>query len=306
MNLTFGICWIEDQASGAEVEAVEAAVRNCGFEPELVRIETEEQIREFANLQEHFHDYDLILLDLRLGAGLRGDDLAPGVRNRFRSTPILFYSAEDEQKLRRMMAEKLIDGVYCAHRNGLAGRVGELVADLTPALNRLSGMRGLAARIVAVCDDEFRKILLHWGRDPLVEAEIVESIRNSAGESNERQRERIAEIDGLEDLLEDHASSSGLLFDEVYARARGMELPDPDEVGAIRRDIRGYPQRVLSVRNVLSHALEERTEAGWRIAQRDPNPDLTVHDFETYRSDFLSHLRNVRRLRELLVGQEAD
>ena len=110
MNLNFGICWIEDQASDAEVQAVEEAVRDCGFEPELERIEREEDIRQFAQRQEHFQEFDLILLDLRLGAGLHGDELAPQVRRRFRSTPILFYSAEEVGELRRKMAARFVEG----------------------------------------------------------------------------------------------------------------------------------------------------------------------------------------------------
>ena len=126
MNLTFGICWIEDQASDAEIEAVEEAVRANGFEPEMCRIETQDKIREFAKQQQNFYDFDLILLDLMLGEGLRGDDLAPEVRGAFRSTPILFYSAENEHRLRGRMAEKLVEGVYCTHRDRLPERVGEL------------------------------------------------------------------------------------------------------------------------------------------------------------------------------------
>ena len=38
-------------------------------------------------------------------------------------------------------------------------------------------MRGLAARVVAECDQEFRSVLRHWGSEPDCEAEIVESIR---------------------------------------------------------------------------------------------------------------------------------
>ena len=304
MNLTFGICWIEDQASYAEVEAVEEAVRNCGFEPELERVEKEDDIRRFARRQEQFQDYDLILLDLRLGAGLRGDDLAQDVRWHFRSTPILFYSAEDVHNLRRAMAERLVEGVYCAHRDGLSGRVGELVSDLSPALNRLSGMRGLAARVVAECDQEFRKVLHYWGRDPEHKVSIEESIKTRAREGNDRQLARTGQIHSLGDLLADPASSSSLLFSEVHARVGDMGVSD--EVRTIRRELRRYQQKVLAVRNTLAHALEERTEDGWRISRRAPNPDLTVDDFAEYRSDFLTHLRHVRRLRELLVGQEPE
>lgn len=71
MSLNFGICWIEDQASDAEVEKVADAVRASGFEPLIERIEKEDDIREFAARQNHHQDFDLILLDLNLGRGLR-------------------------------------------------------------------------------------------------------------------------------------------------------------------------------------------------------------------------------------------
>ena len=304
MNLTFGICWIEDQASDAEVQAVEDAVRYCGFEPDLERIERQEDIQAFAQRQEHFQDYDLILLDLRLGAGLYGDELAPQVRGQFRSTPILFYSAEEVDALRRRMADRLVEGVYCAHRAGLPGRVRELVSNLTPALNRLSGMRGLAARVVAECDHEFRAILLHWGVEREDEAELVESIKARAREGSDWQLDRAAEITDLAALLDDPVSSSSVLFIEVYRRADAMDVSD--EVRAARHEIRQYRDKVLAVRNTLAHALEQRTADGWRITRRPPNPDLTVHDFDRYRADFLTHLRHVRQLRELLIGQQAE
>ena len=301
MNLTFGICWIEDQASDAEVEAVEEAVRNCGFAPELKRISKEKDIQEFAQKQEHFQDYDLILLDLRLGENLHGDELAPQVRQHFRATPILFYSAEEVNTLRRKMADKLVEGVYCAHRSRLPERIRDLVSDLSPALNRLSGMRGLAARVVAECDHEFRAILLHWGKEREVEANITDSIREQAQQRSDDQLRQAANITDLVDLLDNPVSSSNVLFMEVYKRLDKMDVSD--EVKTTRRELRKYSEKVLAVRNKLAHALEERTADGWKITRQPPNRDLRVQDFEQYRSDFLTHLRHVCQLRKLLIGQ---
>ena len=298
VNLTFRICWVEDQASDAEVDAVKDAVRANGFEAEIDAVKTEQRIDEFAEQQRHFHDFDLILLDLMLGDGLRGDDLAPKVRGGFRSTPILFYSAETAKKLRKMMAAKGIEGVYCTHRRSLATRVGELVHDLSPALNRLSGMRGLAARVVAECDDEFRTILLHLAGGLVPETDLVQSLKQRVNTAKTRQTGRIGSINTLVDLLDQQAISSGLLFDEVRDRISG---PLPDETFALRRALNNYPELVLSRRNTLAHALEDRTGAGWRIIRRGSNPNLTVDDFAQYRADFLTHLRDVRRLRKLLV-----
>lgn len=303
MNLQFGICWIEDQASDAEVEAVEQAVRNSGFEPSIERIETEEEIRSFARKQEHYQDYDLILLDLRLGHGLSGDDLAPQVRGAFRSTPILFYSAEAEGHLRQKMADKLVEGVYCVHRDRLSIRVGELVSDLSPALNRLSSMRGLSARVVAECDQELREILAKLGSLDQ-DGVIVASLKARVRVASEGQLARLDVIEDLASLLNDHAVTSGALFFE--ARDRIRTLAGADDARDLIRQLRNYPNAVLNRRNVLAHALEERTGHGWRITRKDAAEPLTVDDFQRYRRDFLAHLRDLRRLRNLLVDQQAN
>ena len=202
------------------------------------------------------------------------------------------------------MADKLVDGVYCTHRSQLAVRVKELVSDLSPALNRLSGMRGLAARVVAECDEELREIIRHLRAAPDAEADLVASLRRGVIDSNNTQIQEIKHIEDLDLLLGHHAISSGLLFKEVHRRIGNVQASD--EVRSLRRSLGRYPELVLSRRNILAHALEERTTNGWRIARRNPHPDLTVQDFADFRADFLSHLRNVRLLRSLLVGQEPE
>lgn len=301
MNLTFGICWIEDQASEAEIESVEAAVRAAGFEPDVYRIAAEDEIRAFAKQQEHFQDYDLILLDLRLGNGLRGNELAPEIRRSFRSTPILFYSAVAENTLRKMMAEKEIDGAYCAHRDRLSVRVGELVSDLSPALNRLSGMRGLSARVVAECDHELRTILIGLAGANGSAGEIAGSLKSRVRSTAEDQQQRIDGIEELSELLDDHAISSGALFMEVRDLLRAGAISD--EVRAVLRSVRDFPNEVLKRRNILAHALEDRSENGWKITYDKGRKVLTVADFERYRRDFLSQLSSLRRLRMLLISE---
>lgn len=299
MSLHFGICWIEDQASDAEVERVEAAVRASGFEPLIERVEKQAEIRAFAERQTHHQDFDLILLDLNLGGGLRGDELARQVRAAFRSTTILFYSAEDEASLRDRMAEQRVEGVYCIHRDRLAGRVGELVGHLSPALNRLSSMRGLAARVVAECDQDFRAILAHLGSKGAA-GEIAESLRQRVREAAASQADIVEGLTTLEELLESHAVHSGALYLEVKERARthgGDEL-----LSIVRRLHRGFLSQVIGRRNTLAHALEARTDEGWQIVRSSGDP-VTVADFPRYRTEFQTQLGLVRRLREILVDE---
>lgn len=300
MNLTFGVCWIEDQASEAQVEDVENAIRKFGFEPEITRIETQDDIDAFSHQQFHFHEFDLILLDLHLGNKVRGNELAQPIREKFRSTPILFYSSVPEDDLRSLMCEKRVEGFYCAHRDRLTTRIEELMEAFTPALNRLSSMRGLAARVVAECDGELRAILLHLARDQEVHDTMIDSIRKRIAAGAERASEELGKVDKVSTLLDGALVPSGVLFGEARDRARAAN--GSDEVRALLRSLKGYPQSLLWRRNTLAHALEERTEDGWIIRRKNAAP-MTVADFERFRRDFLGHLKDIRALRELLVGE---
>jgi len=299
MSLHFGICWIEDQASDAEIDRVEAAVRSSGFEPLIEMVETQAEIQAFAERQTHHQDFDLILLDLNLGGGLRGDELASQVRAAFRSTTILFYSALDEAGLRDRMAAQKVEGVYCVHRDRLPQRVGELVSHLSPALNRLSSMRGLAARVVAECDEDFRAILTHLGGGGAGN-EIAESLRNRVRDGAARQIETVDGLATLRDLLASNAVHSGALYNEVKERARAM---GGDELLTIVRKLnRGYLSQVIGRRNTLAHALEGRTDNGWQIIRSEGDP-VTVADFPRYRTEFQTQLELVRRLKAILIGE---
>lgn len=300
MNLTFNVCWIEDQASDAEVDAIKAAIRQNGFDPEIHRVETEQEINAFAQQQNHYFDFELILLDLCLGDGLRGNELAKDVRRQFPSTPLLFYSGVDEDELREMMFKASIEGVFCVHRDRLSGRVHDLVRDLSPALNRLNPMRGLAAQVVADCDAQLREILLHFGRDKAKADEIVASLKSRLVDGSTKQIEKLGELSTLEALISGSHVPSGILFAEVKERARSED--GSDEVRDLLRSLKDYLPKVLFRRNTLAHALEERTKDGW-VIHRANGGSLTRADFERYRAEFLVHHRDIMLLRSRLISQ---
>ena len=301
MNLTFNVCWIEDQASDALVSGVEDAIRTNGFEPKIERIETPEQIANFAEQQAHFYDYELILLDLQLGE-TRGDELAKDVRRLFNSTPLLFYSGRDESELRDLMHEAQIEGVYCVHRDRLVNRVGELVQNLSPALNRLNSMRGLASQTVASCDEHFKEIILFFGQDEAKALEIIKSLKEKSFENAEQRRAELEAIDDLEDLIVEMPSAA--LYVEVDRLARSEN--GSDEVRDLLRALKNkYRMGLLHRRNALAHGKEERTENGFQVPRKNAKP-LTRSDFIRFRSDFGVILGHVVELRSLLITQEPE
>jgi CheY-like chemotaxis protein len=145
MKLQFGLLWIEDSYSQQEEDEIKAGAASAGFELDIKNSKDGSDLQALAEYQQKFHAFDLVLLDLNLAGGVKGDELAPRVRQRFRSTPILFYSGSDtDAGLRERMAKDRIEGVFCASRADFTGRASELIQDYAHTLNRLSGMRGLA------------------------------------------------------------------------------------------------------------------------------------------------------------------
>ena len=163
-------------------------------------------------------------------------------------------------------------------------------------------MRGLAARVVAECDEELRQILRHFASADSLELDIVESLIERLESSKERQLRKVNPIRSLNELLDQPSISSGILFQEVNRRVRDSN--PSDEVRLLRSDLGDYPNKVLERRNILSHVLEERAANGWKIVGSERYPDITVDNFPTIRSDFLARLNGIQELRKLLIDEE--
>lgn len=308
MKLHFDLLWIEDSFSKQEEEEIASAAESAGFELQITNIKDDADIDQLAKQQQSFHTFDLILLDLKLAGTARGDQLAPRVRKLFRSTPILFYSGSDNEKgLRKRMAEQAIEGVFCTGRANFTTRAGELIQDYAHTLNRLSGMRGLAMKVVAEVDTLCRATVAQIATgDVRVEAEKF--LNDAVATQSNRNLEDYPKLESLSLKLKHPATDSMKsfrVFREVLKKRIG-QLPsgeEKDELSGLKLQTKTYIQDVLEIRNVLGHALEAEEEEGWSIKNRDGQIIMTVADFPRYRSDFLSHLRALRRISEILIAQ---
>ena len=309
MKLQFGLLWIEDNFSPQEEEEIRRGAADAGFELEITVSVDGADIGELAERQQSYHAFDLVLLDLGLAGGVRGDKLAPEIRRLFRSTPILFYSSGDTAAgLRNRMAKDRIEGVFCANRDNFTARASELIQDYAHTLNRLSGMRGLAMEVVAEVDVICRKVILELA---VGEAEEVATkfLDKAVCEQSSANLEKFPAQANLAERI-DHPATDSMksfnLFRELL-RKHIASLPAgeaKDELRALRVATKNYRDSVLEVRNVLGHALETRNDKGWLILDRNGNPYMTIGDFPRFRSTFLSQLRAVRKISDILITKD--
>ena len=313
MNLDFGILWIEDSFSPEEEESLKRRVREAGFIARIEAVPNSAGIDELSRTHKLYHRFDIILLDYKL-QDENGDALAPRIRALFPSTTILFYSgSQDEQTLRRMIAERQVEGVYCSARDRFINRTGVLIEQTARALDRLSGMRGLAMRVVAECDELMKTAVIDLSRRDPECADMVsaldDDVRNFIGEMQERYEESTK--GDLDSRLCTRAVDSAKLFGHFRRLTKqalknqtslGLNAHQVDRIRELRRQSAGYNELVLKRRNILGHVIEVQGPNGWVLTG---STEMGVSDFPDVRRSFATHIAAIRELNQLLTAADA-
>lgn len=316
MNLDLGILWIEDSFSTQEEESLRRRVQDAGFIARIETIPNGDGIETLADNHRLYHLYDIILLDYRL-KDIKGDDLALTVRDLFPSTTILFYSGSaSENELRRKIATKNVEGVYCSARDRFIERAGALIDQTARALDRLSGMRGLAMRVVAECDELMKSAILSMtARDATCAAKVTELDKDvlKSFETFKIKYEEAIVID-LPARLMTRAVDSAKLFKHFRTLTKvAVSQPDNFDLDAdkverlreLRQNSAQYIESVLGKRNILGHVIEVQEQTGWVLKGSD---EIGVSDFPDIRRVFAAHIdafREMCTLVTLLNSQEA-
>jgi CheY-like chemotaxis protein len=310
LNLDIGILWIEDSFSGEEKTSLELRVQAAGFVARIDNIANGDELEAIAKVHNLYHKYDLILLDYKL-KNSSGDELAPKIRDLFPFTTILFYSGNyEEDDLRKLIAAKRVEGVYCSRRqaNRFIERAGSLIDQTAHSLNRLSGMRGLAMRVVAECDSLMQDGVRHMTKtsDSCLEmiSEMDEDVFNFYKEKNEQYL--VASKGSLDDRMGTFAIDSTKLF-KHFRRIVKKALSDAkvltltaelrDELRALNKGTAQYDLAVLGKRNILGHAQEVEGEFGWEV---HGSQEISTKDFPDLRRAFAEHIDRFRRMLEIL------
>jgi CheY-like chemotaxis protein len=309
MNLDLGILWIEDSFSNQEEAELRRRVQEAGFIARIDTIPNGTDIDARAREHQLFHRYDVILLDYRL-QDENGDELAPRVRELFPSVTILFYSGSmNDASLRQLIADKRVEGVYCSERSSFIRRAGELIDQTAQSLNRLSGMRGLAMRVVAECDDIMKDAVLSMNARHAECASRVgnldEDVLNHLDEA--KGKYETARQAGLEERLATRAIDSAKLFNHFRRLTKvavgaaadfGLDHERIERLRELRETTKSYPQEVLDRRNVLGHVMEVQGEQGWVL---QGSSEISTGDFADIRRVFALYIDALREMADLLT-----
>jgi CheY-like chemotaxis protein len=116
MNLSYRILWIEDETEfidSFDVDALQSYVEEQGFDLELIFRTKPDEIRQDVDGTK----FDLLIIDYNIADDdLHGSDVIRQVRDKNCLTEVIFYSQNGVATLRKIAAEKELEGVFYSGR----------------------------------------------------------------------------------------------------------------------------------------------------------------------------------------------
>lgn len=295
MKLDFNVLWFDDQktyVSNAEEELREFLI-DRGFE---LRVNWQTGDANFDDLieKEAFNNYDLILVDYQMGEKSRhGDELAGIIRESF-YTDIIFYSGEDKQKLKELIAKKPVDGVYCANRKNLAEAIVKVVETTIRIFQHPNALRGMVMAETADFDDIITNCLLSYATklSPKDITNYLSAIHNWVDEKSQENIKQFGK------RIDPEKPSDFLNHRAFQAKHKLIHLiksiENIDSIKPFIEELKAYDKEVIEPRNKLAHVkLEDK--AG-KLTLVGSDFEFTPDALITLRRTLLKHGQNFENI----------
>lgn len=304
MKLEYRILWFDDQKTNVEhtINRISSMISRLGFEPSIdFRIVNAGVADPLAGIPDE-DEVDLVMMDWKLGGQHDGAKLTRRLRQKYQNTDVVFYSSESPQKLRRLIFDEGIDGVFCSTRDRLSERVGGIIQGQLRRVLDLDHMRGIVMAATSDLDHEMIECLeligriSYSGKTDALSASIAESIVKSMN-SKIKEISKLGEKGQLSDLLREPTLGSfqrlNILMNEI------TNVSDRLSGAHVAEQLSNYHGEILTPRNDFAHRKAERKEGKMVLEGRDKPYDQDA--MRELRLRLLSHSDN---LRELLASLE--
>lgn len=304
MQLDYRILWFDDQAQAIKpsVERVQAMIARLGFDPKIdLRIISAEVAEPLANLPGQA-EVDLVLMDWKLGGGHDGADLARKLRQSFKDTDIVFYSAETATTLRELIFKQDIDGVFCVTRQHLSERTGGIIQGQLRRVLDLNHMRGIVMAATSDLDQgmvaclELVQKILHSddaasGFTDGIATKVAASLRKKADDV-----EGLARKGKLAKLLREPAFGATLRLQVLQEEV--TKLADRVSEQHLFEQLGKYHEEVITPRNDFAHRKAEVREGKLHLEGREQPLDHEA--MKALRLRLLAHSDNLLGLLTIL------
>ncbi|ATM77389.1 hypothetical protein CRN79_16750 [Serratia fonticola] len=306
MKLEYKILWFDDQPHNVDSteDGLKTRLARMGFKLEVQWVDKIGDIGSLISRLRSNIDFDLILVDWDLGPNsIDGAQLAKHLRKNFK-TDIIFYSSEAPKKLRKLIFDNDVDGVFCIRRENLVAETLAIINYSIKKIIDLNHMRGIVMSAVSDFDKIIEKSLnARYQQLSDVEKysfikQIIEKM-TSVCDANKKQIENLSHKECCIDELLAHRAFSSSLKQQILVRI--LEKKKDDEtISFLFELLQKYNEQVIKPRNQLAHAIPA-LQNGRKVLLID-DKEYTDIEFCNLRVNLLSHEDNLTDILQAIMA----
>lgn len=309
--LEYKVAWIENQRSEVEgfLARLSSYVGRFGFQLNVEWVDGSSQLNKFLKALDSSSDYDLILVDWKLGAMLpesqSGATVAKEIRYKNPPSYVVFYSSESRSTLIHLIAGEKIDGVYCVSRQHFVSETTDIIKASIRRFEDIETMRGIFLSAVASFDSIVSEAICQTF-DKLPDSDkikITEAFVNRLSKFYTDRHEKIANVDrslSLSELLSKLKPGSS---QELSCLIDIMSLghPSVNHRSSLTK-LKAYQSEFLPGRNDLAHVEETKLDDGKPQVLRGDR-SWSPADIGQYRQLIVDHHDNLVYIRDGLLKE---
>lgn len=295
MRLDFKALWIDDQPRHVEsfADAIRRRLRDLGFELKVQSVEALDKIDDAIG--DHIHDdgIDLVLVDYDLGQGGAGGEKALAqIRERLPHKEVIFYSADDRERLRKIAFDAKIDGLNFSTRLSLADDTYSVIERMLHKIMDIDHMRGVVMSATSDIDFLVEKsiVAIYERMDGDKKKQFVDKILVKLKEKLDRWAVDLSKAEGeggLAPLFElKHLCSAADRMDLLLGELKSL-TPGGSLLGLATE----YRNKVVPRRNKLAHVTLRVDADGKRVLDGPAGP-VTDKEMTELRCELIEHRIN--------------
>lgn len=309
MRLDFRILWIDDQPRHVEsfAEGIGRRLKESGFQLTKLTAKSLNDVEDMVNDHIQNDCIDLVLVDYDLGDGKGGELALARVRELFPYKDIVFYSALDTERLRKIAYDEKIDGVFFSTRLSLVDDTAKLVDSQLRKILDLDHMRGIVMAATSDIDfmvEESLKCVYDKLSGPDQEA-LRNKLLVHANKKLERYKsdvEKLEKKSNIEAFVKlRHVYTA---HDKLEVLLRELESWADSAGSAYLEKGLVYQKDVVPRRNKLAHSMLKIDPVGKQYLV-GVEEDITADGMRDLRRDLIEHRSNIEHI-AVLVDAKLD
>lgn len=296
MRIKFYILWFENEPTWIEgkINDVKDIVKEEGFEWVEPMI-----CKKGSEFRGDYNDFDIILVDYRLVGGRKegqsGADIINTIRKNCYST-IIFYSQDGEQVLRKEIADKRLDGVFCVSRDDFLDRFEQIFHTTTKKVEDINNLRGLVMAETADLESLKMEIIeLYDKLDCPKKKDMIKKTIDTMSKNVDDQRVFFDSTTENTTFVE--------LLDRFNFYRKSITVHRINKIKNSRASFNHeqFRKEIIDKRNLLAHVKEEKNEDGEiYLESRDKQLVFSREEAKKIRNDILKYRRELGKIKEVL------